>query len=100
MANCGGIGTGGNMALRSSSTGFWSGFDERLGRGAPIIGGEEHRVFSELIQNGYSVVYNPKAMVSHPHRGRGKQFKLPAPKILEVAIAYTILLVFESKTSL
>ncbi len=100
MANFGGIGNGGNMALRRSSTGFWSGFDERLGRGAPIIGGEEHRVFSELIQNGYSVVYNPKAMVSHPHRERGEEFQLPAAKILEGAIAYTILLLFESQSKL
>jgi hypothetical protein len=44
----------------------WGGFDERLGRGAPLPSCEEHLAFAQLIERGYAVVYTPEARVRHP----------------------------------
>lgn len=66
MAHFGGIGVGNNMSLRRELFDRWSGFDVRLGRGAPVASGEEHRAFAELIELGYTVVYDPDAIVRHP----------------------------------
>jgi glycosyltransferase involved in cell wall biosynthesis len=61
-----GIGNGANMALRRDAFFIWSGFDTRLGLGAPIGGAEEDYAFLSLIKRGYRVVYTPAAIVSHP----------------------------------
>jgi O-antigen biosynthesis protein len=66
MACFGGIGNGNNMAFRSRLFDEWRGFDERLGRGAPLSSCEEHRAFAQLIERGYAVVYTPQARVRHP----------------------------------
>jgi cellulose synthase/poly-beta-1,6-N-acetylglucosamine synthase-like glycosyltransferase len=66
MANFGGLGHGGNMAFRRHAFDIWGGFDERLGRGALLHGGEEHYAFFRLLESGYRVVYNPRAVVVHP----------------------------------
>lgn len=66
MAHFGGIGNGNNMAFRRELFEHWSGFDARLGRGAPVASGEEHRAFAELIERGRTVVYTPDAVVRHP----------------------------------
>jgi cellulose synthase/poly-beta-1,6-N-acetylglucosamine synthase-like glycosyltransferase len=60
------IGTGGNMAFRRKVFNLWAGFDTRLGRGAPLTGGEEHLAFFSLIDRGYRVVGTPDAIVHHP----------------------------------
>ena len=65
-ANFGGIGNGMNMAFRRQAWEVWPGFDERLGLGAAIEGGEEHYSFFSLIDSGYRVVYTPDAVVRHP----------------------------------
>jgi len=67
LANCGGVGDGGNMALRRWAFEIWPGFHERLGRGALVPGGEEHHAFFSLIARGYRVVYTPHARVWHPY---------------------------------
>ena len=54
-ANFGGIGDGGNMAFRRCVFDIWPGFDERLGRGAVIDGGEEHYAFFSLLDRGYRI---------------------------------------------
>jgi GT2 family glycosyltransferase len=66
MACFGGIGNGGNMAFRRSLFDVWNGFDERLGRGALLSDGEEHRAFAELIERGCTITYAPAAVVRHP----------------------------------
>ncbi|MGH9257337.1 MAG: glycosyltransferase [Vicinamibacterales bacterium] len=66
MASFGGVGNGNNMAFRRAVFERWSGFDERLGRGAPVSSGEEHRAFAQLIESGHMVVYTPDAVVRHP----------------------------------
>ena len=63
----GGIGLGANMAFRRAAFDVWAGFDERLGYGTPIGGGEEHDAFFRLISAGHRVVYTPAAVVRHPH---------------------------------
>jgi glycosyltransferase involved in cell wall biosynthesis len=65
-ASFGGIGNGNNMAFRRRLFDEWRGFDERLGRGAPLSSCEEHRAFAELIERGHTVVYAPDARVRHP----------------------------------
>jgi glycosyltransferase involved in cell wall biosynthesis len=65
LANFGALGDG-NMAFRRAAFNVWPGFDERLGRGGPLHGGEEHHAFFSLIDRGYAVVYTPAAVVRHP----------------------------------
>lgn len=65
-ANFGGLGIGANMAFRRRAFGLWPGFCERLGRGAPLGGGEEHHAYFQLIKRGYRVVLRPDAVVGHP----------------------------------
>lgn len=67
VASFGGIGNGNNMAFRRRVfDGPWSGFDERLGRGAPLSSCEEHRAFAQLVDQGHTIVYAPNAIVRHP----------------------------------
>lgn len=66
IAAFGGMGLGGNMALRRSVCMGWTVFDERLGRGAPFHIGEESYAFACLLLRGYSAVYLPSAVVTHP----------------------------------
>ena len=61
----GGIGNGNNMAFRRQVFEWWKGFDERLGRGALVSSGEEHRAFAQLVESGCAVVYTPDAIVRH-----------------------------------
>ncbi len=67
LANFGGAGDGNNMAFRRRVFDAWGGFDERLGRGAPINGNEEHYAFFQLIERGNTLVYTPAAIVRHPY---------------------------------
>ena len=64
-ANFGGIGGGGNMAVRTSALQVWSGFNPRLGRGGRVPAAEENYAFFELIAAGYRFVYTPAAVVRH-----------------------------------
>lgn len=75
LANFGGIGNGMNMAFRRAAFDRWPGFDERLGRGAPVPGNEEHHAFFSLIDRGYRVVYTPFAVVRHPFPRTWEEFR-------------------------
>ena len=65
ITNFGEMGDGLNMAFRRRVFDVWPGFEVKLGRGAILDGGEEHYAFSNLIERGYRMVYNPLAMVRH-----------------------------------
>lgn len=65
-SNFGGLGFGGNIALRRGLPGF-AGFRESLGLGSHLHGGEEHYALFDLLRRGYRVVYNPAAVVEHPY---------------------------------
>ena len=91
IAAFGGVGLGSNMALRRAACAGRKVFDERLGRGAPFQGCEEHHAFARLLSHGFSAVYIPSAIVFHPPlRRRSIQEEATC------AIAYWLLLFFES----
>lgn len=95
LANFGGIGNGGNMAFRRRVFAVWPGFDERLGRGAPLDGGEEHYAFFALIDRGYRVVYTPRAVVRHPYPQTLAELRARHLKGLSASSAYIVLLFVE-----
>jgi glycosyltransferase involved in cell wall biosynthesis len=66
IATFGGLGLGSNMALRRAACAGWTAFDERLGRGAPFQIAEENYAFASLLSLGYTAVYLPAAIVTHP----------------------------------
>jgi GT2 family glycosyltransferase len=43
-------------------------FDEKLGRGTPAIGSEDVDIFYRILKAGYSIDYEPDAIVRHEHR--------------------------------
>lgn len=71
VAAFGGLGIGTNMALRRAPCVGWKVFDERLGRGAPFQGMEEHHAFVRLLSLGYSAVHIPAAIVFHRSQMQG-----------------------------
>jgi len=95
MANFGGVGDGGNMALRRSAFDIWPGFDVRLGRGAPIGAGEEHCAFFSLIELGYRAIYTPDAMIGHPCPQTGSEKRAAALGHLCSTSANVTMLFFE-----
>ena len=96
-ASFGGMGDGCNMALRRAAFEVWAGFDERLGRGAAIPGGEEHRAFASLIEAGYAVVHTPAAIAQHPRPTSLEELKAAQLRAYPAAAAYAVLLLVESR---
>ncbi len=95
LANFGGLGDGNNLALRRSVFERWAGFDERLGRGARMRGGEDHFALFELIERGFTVVYTPDAVVRHPYPESMEELRRDlADRRTDVA-AYATFLFFE-----
>ena len=98
LANFGGVGDGGNMALRRRAFDIWPGFQERLGRGAWVPGGEEHHAFFSLVDRGHRVVYTPRAVVHHPYPRELRDFRARLVRNRAAAAGYmTLLLVEESR---
>jgi len=64
IATFGGLGRGSNMALRRSACAGWTGFDVRLG--GPIEIAEENCAFRRCSHEGYTGVFLPSAVVTHP----------------------------------
>jgi hypothetical protein len=95
ITNFGGAGDGMNMSFRRKAFEVWPGFDERLGRGALIDGGEEHYAFFSLVKRGYRVVYTPHAVVRHPFPRTRKELRVRYVKDLSAATAYMMLLFAE-----
>ena len=56
------------MAFRRSALLRHGGFDTALGAGSPAMGGEDTKIFSEILGYGGTVVYHPAAMTFHFHR--------------------------------
>jgi glycosyltransferase involved in cell wall biosynthesis len=90
-ANFGGVGHGGNMILRRSVFESWRGFDERLGRGAPLSGGEESFAIFQLISQGWRAVYVPGARVLHEDVS-GHEARANARRALRDSLAYFLFL--------
>ena len=66
LACFGGIGDGNTMAFRRHLVTNSVRFDERIGRGQLIDGGDEHVAFMSLISDGYRVAHVAEAVVRHP----------------------------------
>jgi hypothetical protein len=97
MAHFGGIGNGNNMAFRRSLFDGWSGFDTRLGRGAPVASGEEHRALGELIERGWTVVYTPAAIVRHPEPCTSPERREQHLRSRSDLAAYAVFLLLETR---
>jgi glycosyltransferase involved in cell wall biosynthesis len=62
------FGAGGNMAFRTATLRTLGGFDPSLGAGTLAGGAEEIEVFFRLVASGYTLVWEPAAIVRHFHR--------------------------------
>ncbi len=96
-ANFGGVGQGANLAMRRSVFASWAGFDERLGKGTAMVGGEEHHAFFCLIDRGYRVVYTPAATVHHASPASDAEARRLRLRQLQSTSAHLALLLTEEK---
>ena len=62
------FGTGANMAYRRSLFERIGGFDPALDVGTVTNGGGDLEMFFRVLQEGYTLVYEPSALVRHRHR--------------------------------
>jgi O-antigen biosynthesis protein len=62
------LGSGANMSFRTDILRHLGGFDPATGPGTCARGGEDLAAFFEVIAAGYSVAYQPTALVYHRHR--------------------------------
>ncbi|MBM2832869.1 MAG: putative glycosyltransferase [Candidatus Brocadiaceae bacterium] len=67
-AGTGKYGTGANMAYRRSLFDMIGGFDPALDVGTATNGGGDLEMFFRILKKGYTLVYEPSAMVRHCHR--------------------------------
>ncbi len=56
------------MAFRTSALRATKGFDEALGAGTLAMGAEDTKMFSELLMDGATLLYQPSAITRHFHR--------------------------------
>jgi glycosyltransferase involved in cell wall biosynthesis len=62
------FGSGANMAFRTDWLKARSGFDAAMGAGTPARGGDDLTAFLQVIIDGGTLVYEPRAVVRHWHR--------------------------------
>jgi GT2 family glycosyltransferase len=62
------IGAGVNFAVRRTALASIGKFDEALGTGTPAMGGEDLDFFLRVILQGWSIAFEPEAIVWHKHR--------------------------------
>lgn len=92
IACLGGVGDGANMAFRKRALQESPGFDERIGRGRVLEGGDEHVLFMSLIALGHRVASSPDAVVAHPFPGTRELQQARKKRDLRISIAYVIFL--------
>ncbi len=63
----GSFGSGANMAFDRTLLEEMQGFDPALGAGTWARGGDDLSAFFEVLQHGYRIVYEPRAIVRHRH---------------------------------
>jgi hypothetical protein len=63
----GAFGSGANMAFDAGVLRRLDGFDPSLGTGTHSRGGDDLAAFLDVIRAGYSIVYEPAAIVRHTH---------------------------------
>ena len=62
------VGSGANMAFRSSVLRRVGGFDEALDCGTPAKAGGDTDMYYRLLRHGYKICYEPSALAWHRHR--------------------------------
>ena len=67
-ANIGILGTGANLAFRTSIVRGLGGFDPTLGSGSLVGGGGDLDMLYRVIRAGHGIVYQPRALIRHYHR--------------------------------
>lgn len=95
LVNFGGLGSGAMLAVRRSVFDAWTGFDERLGRGAALDAGEEMHAYFSLVERGHQVVYTPAAVARHPGPGSMDELRRRMLEGAATGAAYLLLLFFE-----
>ena len=95
LVNFGGLGSGAMLAVRRSVFSSWQGFDERIGRGARLDGGEELLAYFLLVAAGHRVVYSPAAVARHPAPASLKELRRRVLKDAATGSAYLTLLLAE-----
>jgi GT2 family glycosyltransferase len=63
----GSCGSGANMAFRTAYLCEGEGFDPALGTGTISMGGDDLAAFYDVLKSGHRLVYEPAAIVLHPH---------------------------------
>lgn len=63
------------MAFRTSDLRELGGFDLALGGGTPSKSGEDLALFLDLVSSGRTLVYEPGAIVWHPHPVSEERFR-------------------------
>lgn len=63
-----GVGSGCNMAFKTSVLKQLHGFDGALDTGAPLPGGGDLDIFYRVMRAGFKLVYEPRVLVRHIHR--------------------------------
>ena len=61
------FGTGANMAFRIEVLRKLGGFDVALGPASHARGGEDLAAFFQVVTQGYKLIYEPAALLYHPH---------------------------------
>jgi len=92
IAALGGIGDGSNMAFRRAHVANEPLFDERVGRGNMLDGGEEHLAFVRLIASGHRMAHAPSAIVRHPIPADAALLQAKQFADLRTSIAYLLFL--------
>ncbi len=65
--SAGKFGSGCNMAFKTDVLQKLGGFDPAMGAGSLSTGGEDLAIFFSVITSNYRLVYEPEAIVYHPH---------------------------------
>ncbi len=61
------FGSGANMAFKTDVIRALGGFDDSLGAGSIALGGDDLEAFFKVVAAGYTLVYQPAAIIYHRH---------------------------------
>jgi GT2 family glycosyltransferase len=69
------FGSGANMAFRTAAIRKLGGFDPALGAGSKAKGGDDLQAFFSIVNAGYTLVYEPAALLYHLHQSELNSLK-------------------------
>jgi glycosyltransferase involved in cell wall biosynthesis len=95
IANFGGLGLGGNVAVRRALFEDGWRFRVSLGLGTAVPGYEESYAFFTIIRAGHAIAYRPDVVVRHPYPATSRQLRRRRARLLRAASAYVVMLLVE-----